>query len=340
MRHYYVTGPEQVQMVEEPRPEPGPGQVLVKVAYTALSPGSNLYLYRTGGYGGTSGKREEAVYMGSGVIEAAGEGVTRCVAGDRVAMVGVGHQEAAVLAEGQVHRIPDGLHSRDASLAYLSAWSVSALHLGQYAAAETVVVVGLGLVGLSAAGMADQMGARLLGLDVDAHRVEFARRMGLGAVEMPGAPGAQERMSAFLGETGADLILETSGSWLGFKQALALARDWTRIAVMGIYRQPPPADLALELHGLLYGFPSKFHYQRLQIIGCGSDPAEVVAPSPRLATTHRNFAYALEQAARGKLPLGKLVSHVAKPEEIASVMRIMLAGDRSYVGVVFDWNAV
>jgi threonine dehydrogenase-like Zn-dependent dehydrogenase len=253
-------------------------------------------------------------------------------------MVGVGHQEYAVIAEGQLGRVDDRLHLRDASLSYLSAWSVSALHLGQYAAAETVVVVGLGLVGLSAAVMADQMGARVLGVEVDSVRTAFARGVGFGPVESPREPGADERIAAFLGETGADLILETSGSWYGFKQAVSLARDWTRIAVMGIYREPPPADLALDLHRMLYTFPSKFHYQRLQIIGCGYDPPEVTAPNPHLATPRRNFAYTLERAAEGKLPLGKLVSHVVRPDEIETVMSRMVDGERGYVGVVFDWT--
>jgi threonine dehydrogenase-like Zn-dependent dehydrogenase len=338
MRHYYVTAPRRLEMFDEPVPEPGPGQALVKVAYTALSPGSNLHVFRTGGYGATERTREEAVYMGSGVVEAIGDGVTRCAPGDRVAMVGVGHQEYAVIAEGQIGKVDDRLDLRDASLAYLSAWSVSALHLGQYTAAETVVVVGLGLVGLSAALMADQMGARVLGVEVDPARAAFARSVGFGPVESPIEPSADERIAAFLGEIGADLILETSGSWHGFKQAIALSRDWTRIAVMGIYREPPPADLAFELHQMLYTFPSKFHYQRLQIIGCGSDPAEVTAPNPHLATPRRNFAYTLERAARGKLPLDKLVSHVVHADEIEAVMSKMTDGDRGYVGVVFDWT--
>jgi threonine dehydrogenase-like Zn-dependent dehydrogenase len=191
---------------------------------------------------------------------------------------------------------------------------------------------------LSAALMADQMGARVLGLDVDPGRAAHARGLGFGPVEIPTDPGATERIATFLGETGADLILETSGSWHGFKQAVSLARDWTRIAVMGIYRDPPPADLALDLHQALYAFPSKFHYQRLQIIGCGSDPAEVASPNPHPATPHRNFAYALERAAQGKLPLGKLVTHVLPPDDLASVLGRMAAGDRRYIGVVFDWT--
>jgi threonine dehydrogenase-like Zn-dependent dehydrogenase len=335
MRHYYVTGPERIELVEEPIPEPGAGQVLVKLAYTALSPGSNLYVYRTGGYGGRSAGREEAVYMGSGVVARVGEGVTGYAAGDRVAMVGVGHQEYAVVDVDRLGRVGDGLDLRDAAISYLTAWSVSALHLGHYAAAETVVVVGLGLVGLSAALMADQMGARVLGIEVDPVRLAFARGLGFGPVA---SPEDTDLIRERLGETGADLILETSGSWHGFKRAVALARDWTRIAVMGIYREPPPADLALDLHALLYTFPSKFHYQRLQIIGCGYDPPEVTAPNPHLATPRRNFAYTLERAAEGKLPLGKLVSHMVKADEIEAVLRKMTAGDRGYVGVVFDWT--
>jgi threonine dehydrogenase-like Zn-dependent dehydrogenase len=338
MRHYYVTGPEQVRAFDEPVPVPGPGQVLVKMAYTALSPGSNLHVYRTGAYGARTGQREEAIYMGSGTVETIGAGVMGWAPGDRVAMTGVGHQEYAVLAEGQLGRVGEGLDLRDASLSYLCAWSVSALHLGRYAAAETVVVVGLRLVGLSAALMADQMGARVLGLDVDPVRAAHARGLGFGLVEIPTDQGATERIATFLGETGADLILETSGSWHGFKQVVSLARDWTRIAVMGIYREPPPADLALDLHQLLYAFPSKFHYQRLQIIGCGSDPAEVASPNPHPATPRRNFAYALERAAQGRLPLGKLVTHLLPPEELAPVLDRMAAGDRRYVGVVFDWT--
>ena len=338
MQHYYITGPGRVEVVEEPVPSPGQGEVLVKLAYTAISPGSNVYVYRTGSSTGRwSGGREEALYMGSGTIEAVGPGVDRFAPGDRVAMVGVGHQEFACLPAERVGLVPDRLDLRDASLCYLCAWSVSALHLGQYAAAETVVVVGLGLVGASAALMADQMGARVLGLDPDPARASFARGLEFGPVEQPDAAGAVERIAAFLGENGADLILETSGAWEGFRQAVTLARDWTRIAVMGIYRQPPAPELGLELHQLLYSFPSKFHYQRLQIIGCGSDPDEVLRPNPQLATRAGNFAYTLERAGRGRLPLDRLVTHVLRPAEIESALARLVAGDRSMIGVVFDW---
>jgi threonine dehydrogenase-like Zn-dependent dehydrogenase len=253
-------------------------------------------------------------------------------------MNGIGHQEFGLVPEAKAHKVPDQLDLRDAAIGYLSSWAVSALHLGGYAAGETVVVIGQGLVGASAALMADQMGARVLALDVAPERIAFARGLGLGAIERPGADGAAERIASYLAPNGPDLILEASGAWPGLQLALDLARDYTRIALMGIYRQPPPPDLALELFHHAYDFPSKLHYKRLQIIGCGYDPEVIAAPASRMATREGNFTYTLEQAGRGRLPLGKLVSHVVPADQIKPILDRFVAGDKSLVGVVFDWT--
>jgi threonine dehydrogenase-like Zn-dependent dehydrogenase len=338
MKHYYVTGPRRIEVVDELIPSPGPAEVLVRVAHTAVSPGSNVHVYRTGSYRGVwDGGREEAVYMGSGIVETAGAEVTAVAPGDRVAMNGIGHQEYAIVPVRKAHRVPEGLSLRDASIAYLAGWSVSALHLGEYAAAETVVVIGQGLVGASAALVADLMGARVLALDIAPERVTFARTLGLGCAAQPGAPGADAEIAAFLGPNGPDLILETTGSWGGLRQALALARDYTRIALMGIYREPAPPDLATALFHQAFDFPSTFHYKRIKIIGCGYDPETIAEPIPRMATREGNFAYVLEQAGRGRLPLHKLVSRSVQAGEIEVVLARFAAGDRAEVGVVFDW---
>jgi threonine dehydrogenase-like Zn-dependent dehydrogenase len=341
VKHWYIVGPQTVEVVDEPTPHPARGEVLVRTAYTALSPGSNVHVYRTGSYHSkATEERSEAVYMGSGIVEQVGKDVRHLAPGDPVAMMGIGHQECAVLPARRVHRMPAGLSLQDASIIYLSSWALSALHLTSYAAAETVVVIGQGLVGASAALMADQMGARVLALDSNPDRVAFARTLGIGMVQQPTDPASAERMAAYLGPNGADLILETSGAWGGLRQAIALARDYTRIGLMGIYREPPPADLAHELFHQAYDFPSKLHYKRLQITGCGSDPESISDPQPRMATRDGNFAYALEQAARGKLEIGKLITNVVPAGEIESILARFADGDTSMVGVVFDWSHV
>jgi threonine dehydrogenase-like Zn-dependent dehydrogenase len=337
MDHWYLTAPRTATRLSEAVPSPGRDQVLVRIAHTAISPGSNVHVWRSGSYAGApSEMREELLYMGAGVVWAVGPEVSSVAVGDRV-VLSTGHQAFTVAPASGVHRVPSGLSLREAAISYLCSWSVSALHLGRYRAAETVVVVGQGLVGASAALVADLMGARVLALDVDSARVAFASGLGLGAVEQPGTDGSGERIAAFLGASGPDLILETTGSWHGLRQAIQLARDYTRIAIMGIYRTPPPPDLGLELFGLLNSFPSKFHYGRLNIIGVGSDPEVVVPPAPHLATRASNWAYVLEQAARGRLPLGRLITDVLPPEDIGTALERLANGETSMVGVVFDW---
>jgi len=339
MKHWYITGPEKLEVVDEDIPIPAAGEVLVRIAYTALSPGSNLHAYRTGTYATQwEPGNVEALYMGSGVIESVGAGVDDRRIGQRVAFNGAGHQEYAVLSADRVYRIPDKLSLDVASLAYLSAWSVSALHLGGYAAAETVAVVGLGLVGASAAVTADVAGARVLGLDVESGRIDYARGLGLGCVEDPRTLKSGGDADRFLGTSGPDLIIETSGSWSGFRTALGLARDYSRIALMGIYRDPPPEDLLGVLHQDLFGFPSKMHYQRVQIVGCGSDPDAFSEPVSRNATRSSNFQWVLEQAARGRLNLNALVTHRLPADAIESALIDMMRGERSMIGVVFDWG--
>lgn len=340
MQVAYITGPGTITWVEEPEPVPGAGEVLVQMSQTALSPGSNLHAYQTGTYGETwqPGERTAPLYMGSGTIVAVGEGVPPDRVGQRVAFNGNGHQSLLVLAAGVAHPVPDRVDLAAASLAYLSAWSVSALHLGEYAAAETVTVVGLGLVGASAALVADAMGARVLALDALPERVAFGRRLGLGRVEQ--VPDGLDSGRVWLGETGADLIIDTTGSWHGFRTALSLARDYTRIALMGIVREPPPPDIAAMLHGELFGFPSPFHYQRVKIVGCGSDPGTIAEPIPRMATRGRNFRWVLEQMGRGRLDLSPLVTSQRPATDIEAALQALATGDRSQVGMVFDWEGM
>jgi threonine dehydrogenase-like Zn-dependent dehydrogenase len=276
--------------------------------------------------------------MGSGIVTAIGEGVEGLAVGQRVSMNGVGHQEYYVAPAGRIHPIPDRVSSAAASLSYLAGWAVSALHLGRYTAAETVAVVGLGLVGASAALVADMMGARVIGIDIAPERLAYASSLGLTGVVQGGTTESGDRVAALAGERGVDLVLETSGAWSGFEQAFDLARDYTRIALMGLYRVPPSADYALHLHQMLYAFPSKLHYKKIDIVGCGYDPEEALPTSPYTFTREGNYAYLLEQAGRGKIDLELLVTHRFAPDEIGDVLAAFAGGDRSMIGAVFEWE--
>ncbi len=339
MKHYYVIAPGQIGLIEESIPEPGPGEVQLRVTHTAISPGSNVYIYQTGSYTGEwLGTPQECMYMGAGVITKLGDGVESVEVGDRVAINGIGHQEYAVAPARKAQRIPPSVSSEAASASYLAGWAVSTLHLGKYAAGETVAVVGLGLVGASTALVADMMGARVIGIDVAPERIDYARTLGLTAVVQGGLPNSSDDILAVAGSRGVDLVMETSGAWSGFEQAFSLCREYSRIALMGLYRRTPTAEYALKLHQMLYGFPSKLHYKKIDIVGCGYDPEEALPDSPYTFTREGNYAYLLEQAGRGKIDLEKLVTHRFTADEAGSVLDAFSKGDRSMIGAVFSWD--
>lgn len=339
MKHYYVTAPGRIGCIEEPIPTPGPGEIQLQITHTAVSPGSNVYIYQTGSYTGQwDGTPQECIYMGSGVVTALGDGVESPGIGDRVAINGIGHQEYAVASAERAHRIPDSVSSAAASVSYLAGWAVSALHLGRYAAAETVAVVGLGLVGASTALVADMMGARVIGIDVAPERIAYAETLGLTAVVQGGLDSTHDAIATVAGERGVDLVMETSGAWSGFEQAFSICRDYTRIALMGLYRRTPSAEFALKLHQMLYRFPSKLHYKKIDIVGCGYDPEEALPDSPYTFTRQANFTYLLEQAGRDRIDLEKLVTHRFRADEIEHVLEQFDAGDRSMVGAVLSWG--
>lgn len=340
MKHYYVTAPGEIGLIEEPIPEPGPGEVQIKVTHTAISPGSNVYIYQTGSYTGEwLGVPQECIYMGAGMVTRLGEGVDAFEVGQPVALNGVGHQEYYVAPLHRVHALPDGVSPEAASLSYLAGWAVSALHLGRYAAAETVAVVGLGLVGASAALVADMMGARVIGVDVAPERIAFGNTLGLTAVVPGGRDDTDALIAEAAGSRGVDLVLETSGAWSGFEQAFSICREYSRIALMGLYRRTPTAEYALKLHQMLYSFPSKLHYKKIDIVGCGYDPEDALADSPFTFTRGSNYHYLLEQAGRGKIDLDKLVTHQFAADQIGDVLATFAGGDRSMIGAVFAWDS-
>lgn len=133
-------GPEVLEVVDLPTPEPGPGQVLVR--HEAVGINFIDTYHRTGLYpvklpctpGGEA----------AGVIEAVGDGVVRHKVGDRVAyMSGFGaYAEANVVAADRAVRIPDGFDSRIAAAILLKGMTTEAFIRRTYPvkAGETVLV--------------------------------------------------------------------------------------------------------------------------------------------------------------------------------------------------------
>ena len=126
-------------------------------------------------------KMERPIPLGNslaGVVEEVGAGVTEFAVGDRVACGGTGHAnhaEYVVVPRNLVVKVPESVELRDAAFVTLGAIALNSVRRARAELGETVVVVGLGLIGLLTVQILRAAGARVIGVDVVKDRVGLQR---------------------------------------------------------------------------------------------------------------------------------------------------------------------
>ncbi|MCK5054478.1 MAG: bi-domain-containing oxidoreductase, partial [Anaerolineales bacterium] len=145
-------------------------------------------------------------YSSAGVIEAVGEGLSGFQVGDRVACAGGGyavHAEYAVVPQNLIAKLPAGVDFEAGAFATLGAIALHGFRLGEPQLGDRVAVIGLGLLGLLAAKIAQAAGCAVFGIDTDPGRVELAEKLGIEAVNRD---VAETEGQAFTSGAGFDLI--------------------------------------------------------------------------------------------------------------------------------------
>jgi len=154
-------------------------------------------------------------YSCSGIVVEVAPGVTLFRAGDRVACGGGGHANHAafnVVPQNLVVPLPEAVSFEEGAFATLGAIALQGVRRCAPTLGERVLVVGLGLIGQLTAQLLRAAGAVVIGVDLDRHRVEKARRLGMPhgfALEEIGlAEGTKARSDG----RGADAVIVTAAS--------------------------------------------------------------------------------------------------------------------------------
>ncbi|RPI68092.1 MAG: zinc-binding alcohol dehydrogenase, partial [Geobacteraceae bacterium] len=116
-------------------------------------------------------------YCNTGVVLEVGAGVTEFSVGDRVASNGK-HAEVVCVPKNLCAKIPDTVSDAAAAFTVIGAIGLQGIRLVQPTLGETVVVTGLGLIGLMTVQLLRAHGCRVLGLDYDISKLELARKLG------------------------------------------------------------------------------------------------------------------------------------------------------------------
>ena len=110
--------------------------------------------------------------------------------GQKVACAGLyyaTHSEYVSVPRNLVTLLPENISLKEASFVTLGAIALQGVRLADIQIGETVLIFGLGLVGMVAAQIAEANGAQVIGIDIDTSKVEFAKKLGINSYVMEGA---------------------------------------------------------------------------------------------------------------------------------------------------------
>lgn len=244
-------GPEAMELVERALPEPGPGQVRVRVAASGVNRAD--LIQRRGGYPAPPGWPPDIPGLEvAGTVDALGPGVTGVALGDRVMAVvgGGGYAEAIVVPADQTVPVPATLDLVAASgvpEAFWTAWDAIVSQAG-LTAGETLLVHAAGSgVGTAAIQIARVLGARTIGTSRTPWKLERARELGLEHAVLAGEEGWADEVDRLTDGRGVDVVLDLAGAAYAPDNLRSLA-ERGRWMVVGV---PSGREATIDLRGLM-----------------------------------------------------------------------------------------
>lgn len=269
MRQVIVKGGQAV-VEETPAPVVAPGRVLVATRVSCISVGTELsglkaqrdplwkvalknpdkvaralQMMATQGVGQTFRVVKETQasgiavgYSAAGEVLEVGAGVELFAPGDLVACAGAGyamHADVISVPENLVTAVPDGVSLKAASTVTLGAIALQGVRRLEPTLGETFVVVGLGILGQITVALLKANGCRVIGVDVDATRVERAKDLGaaFGLTSADALPvDSVHRLTRGVGADGVIVTAAANNTQL-LNASFAMCRRKGRVVLVG-----------------------------------------------------------------------------------------------------------
>lgn len=244
-------------------------------------------------------------YCNAGVVVQVGEGVNGMKVGDRVASNGA-HAEYVCVPQNLVAVIPDNVSNEEGAFTVISAIGLQGIRLAKPTLGETVVVIGLGLIGLITAQLLKANGCKVIGVDLDENKLALAGSFGIDTYNTQ-VGDVVKFVTDATASVGADAVLITASSKSNeiISQAARMSRKRGRIILIGV--------VGLEINR------AEFYEKELQFqVSCSYGPGRYDDnyeqqgndyPLPFVRWTEkRNFEAVLQAMAGGQLQVKQLIT--------------------------------
>jgi polar amino acid transport system substrate-binding protein len=279
-------------------------------------------------------------YSAAGVVVGVGDDAGDFRAGDRVACAGAGfasHAEVLSVPKNLCVRVPDGVDFESAAFGTLGAIALQGVRLAEPTLGESIVVIGLGLLGQLTVQLLKANGCRVFGIDLDPAKIELARTLGADDGCVSGSD-AHDSVLAWSRGRGADAVLITAATSSDQPVELAgeISRLKGRVVAVGLVGMNVPRKVYYEREltlkvSMSYG-PGRYDPEYEER---GHDyPFAYVR-----WTEGRNIEAFLDLVAAGSVRLAPLVTHRFDIEDGERAYNL-IAGETKepYLGVVLGYD--
>ena len=174
-------------------------------------------------------------YCNVGRVMKVGKGVTDFKVGDRVASNG-SHAEYVTVPQNLVAHIPDVVTDEEAAFTVIGSIGLQGIRLLQPSLGETVVVVGLGLIGLITAELLQANGCNVIGIDLDDTKLNIAADKGITTLNPRSGSDVVKFVMSQTAGIGADGVVITASAKTDdiIAQAAQMSRKRGRIILVGV----------------------------------------------------------------------------------------------------------
>lgn len=246
------------------------------------------------------------------------------------------HAEVVRVPKNLVAAIPEDVDDESASFTVLGAIAMQGIRLIKPTLGETVVVTGLGLIGLLAVQILKANGCRVLGIDFDSAKCELAKQFGAEVVDLSKGEDALVTAEAFSRGRGVDAVLITASSKSNdiMHQAATMCRKRGRIVLVGV--------VGLELSRADF-YEKELTFQVSCSYGPGRYDEEYESKGKDYPiafvrwTEQRNFEAILDLMASGAINVKPLVSHRFSIDDAKAAYEKL--DDRASLGIVLDYSS-
>lgn len=246
MRAAVLAAPATMELQQVALPEPGPGQVRVKLEGCGVC-ASNVEPFEGQPWSQFPGEPGGMGHEGWGIVDALGPGVTGVATGDRVAMLsGKSYAEYDVADVGALVKLPEALAGKPFPGEPLGC-AFNIFRRADVQAGQTVAIVGIGFLGAVLTRLASEAGARVIAISRRQSSLDLARHYGAAeTIVMDDHWRILEDVKRLTDGRGCDRVIECVGKQWPLDLAGELVREGGRLVIAG-YHQDGPRQVNMQM---------------------------------------------------------------------------------------------